>query len=218
MSNLKKELSDLIPAELKAKIKSVYAKFNTPAPVVQTAPVPPAAPVIPAAPAALTETTLQDGTVLKYDTPTLSQGSVVTIVSPEGEMPCPAGEHQLADGTKITVVSQEGKSVVEAVTPAQAPPAAPATQAAEPNHADQIAQISKIINGFESKFSSQENEKKELQKRLNEVEEKFSTLQKDVAAFMVLFNEIADTPSTAPIEAPKNLKGINKFTNRTIAK
>lgn len=95
-------------------IKKAKEKFNigvTPvtaaAPVATPPPVTPPA-VVPPAPAVFADYTLKSGTVVKCDQ--LAVGGTMMI----GEVPAPAGEYELADGTKVTVA--EGGSIT-AVTP-----------------------------------------------------------------------------------------------------
>lgn len=217
--SLKDEINALIPPALKAKFQAVFSRFNLP-------PTPPATqpPVAPQAPTTLTEAALADGTVIKYDTPQLAQGSVVTIVTPEGEMAMPEGEHKLADGTTIKVISKDGKSVVESVTPGQmAPPAEPAQQAAEPNPAEQIVAIQKVLQGYKDQFLAAKTENESLIKKIEAQGAAFTALKKDVVDFMSVFNELVQTPSAQPLEQPKNKHakkfssdGLTKFINRTI--
>lgn len=61
--------------------------------------------------AAVTETTLKDGTKVKID------GEAVTVEGKDGTWgPAPDGEHELADGTKVT--TKDGKVVKPDAAPA----------------------------------------------------------------------------------------------------
>lgn len=51
------------------------------------------------------EGVLADGTIVKFDK--LEAGGIITVVTPDGEIPAPVGEHELEDGT-IIVVAEEG--------------------------------------------------------------------------------------------------------------
>lgn len=51
------------------------------------------------------EGVLADGTIVKFDK--LEAGGMISVVTPDGEIPAPVGEHELEDGT-IVVVSEEG--------------------------------------------------------------------------------------------------------------
>jgi hypothetical protein len=191
----KSEINGLIPAPLKAKFKELFKKFNLP---IQP-PAPPAAPAAaPASPAQLQESTLADGTVVKYDS--LNPGANIVCVTPEGEMPCPEGEHTLQDGTVIKVVNKEGKSVIESVTPSAAPAAAPAAQAAAPDPSAQIAEIKQILQSF----TSQKDEVKTLRETVEAQNKLIEDQRKEVHQFMELFDQVLDLPTAEPVEPPKN--------------
>lgn len=51
------------------------------------------------------EGVLSDGTIVKFDK--LEAGGMISVVTAEGEVPAPVGEHELEDGT-IVVVSEPG--------------------------------------------------------------------------------------------------------------
>lgn len=202
--SLKDEINKLIPDSLKKQIKEVSQKFNQ-APILT--PPPANEP-----PVQLQEATLTDGTVIKYNTPTLAVGSEVTIVSAEGEMPAPEGELTLQDGTIIKVVNQGGKAVVESVTPgAGAPPAAPVQQEAATDVNAKILEIASLLKGFQedtkSKFSVQEN----LNKELAETKKELAELKANFSAFAKVVDEVFSLPSAAPIETPKNKTSLTKI-------
>lgn len=212
-----KELNDKIPADLKVLFKSFLEKFNLPpTPVVATTPAPvaPTVPAQPAAPAVLQEAPLEDGTTIKYDTPTLAVGSIVTIVSPEGEMPAPAGELKLKDGTVIVVVSKDGVSTVESLTPAAAPvapvaPAAPVMNTVDPV----IPQLQTQLKEVQEKFEAVTKEKDELKKQVE-------TNKAEFVEFVGLFSKILDIPSADPINTPANKfqKALDEKANRLTIK
>jgi hypothetical protein len=206
--SLNAELNKLLGPNLVKQIKDLKQKFSS-APLA-----PPANPAQPPVdPVQLQEATLTDGTVIKYNTPTLAAGSEVTVVSPEGEMPAPEGELTLQDGTVIKVVNQDGKSIVESVVPgAGAPPAAPVQQDAAPDLNAKILEIAKLLNGFDAKFSAQEKENKELKDSITAANKETETLKANVAAFLKVFDEVLGTPTAAPIETPKNkVRPLDKY-------
>ena len=51
------------------------------------------------------EGVLADGTIIKFDK--LEAGGTISVVTPDGEIPAPVGEHELEDGT-IIVVTEAG--------------------------------------------------------------------------------------------------------------
>ena len=60
-------------------------------------------------PATLTSGKLSDGTEIKYPGE-LAVGTSVIVVTPEGELPAPDGEHTLEDGT---IIKTEGGNITE---------------------------------------------------------------------------------------------------------
>lgn len=164
----KDKLSKL-PAEAKAALKEL---FSTPV----ITPTQNAAPAIVdpnAAPAP--DLVLEDGTVIKIDTPTLAEGSNILVVTPEGELPAPDGTHKLKTGEEIEV---SGGKVVK-LTPAAVDPnavtntseeMAALTESQNKLTAD-LAQANQTIKALTSKFAEQEKTNTEIKTAL----EKFST-------------------------------------------
>jgi len=86
--------------ELFAAVKD--EKFEDPAPAGQAP--------------SYTEVPLEDGTILKVSA--LEVGGEVILVSPEGEVPAPEGEHKLADGSVLVVKKEGEKAVIAEIKPA----------------------------------------------------------------------------------------------------
>lgn len=204
-----KELNTAIPTDLKVKIKNFLSKFDLVAPVVSpavaTAPLPVSAPIVPAA--TFGESLLSDGvTVLKYSGETLAVGSTVTVITPEGEINAPEGDHTLQDGTVITVVVEGETSVIKAVTPV-----APVAAVAAPPSQD-MQNVLAQVTGFKSQIeSSNEEMVKKFEAQANEIKD----LKNKVSEFVHLFVSVLELPSSAPIEAPRNkFEKTNKIINK----
>lgn len=91
---------------LRDKIKVAFAEFDTPpAPVVEVE-----------AEADYVETTLKSGEAVRA-TPTLAVGSVMSLISPDGDIPAPDGSHTLVDGTQVVVLDGIISEVVESEIP-----------------------------------------------------------------------------------------------------
>lgn len=197
-----KELNNAIPADLKVKIKEFLSKFNTVPPVAVPTPAPAPAP----APVQMGEGKLNDGvTVIKYNTPTLQEGSVVTVVTPEGELAAPEGEHTLEDGTVITVAVENGVSTVTAVK------APEVTEPVAPEMAAQVQAVQNQVTGFSEQlktFASEKQEfasKIELQGKLIEAQKaEIESLKSNVSEFITLFASVLEIPSGNPTETPRN--------------
>jgi len=90
---------------VKDKIKIALAEFDAPAPVAETIEQ-----------ADFVEAVLESGEAVRA-TPTLAVGSVMSLISPDGDIPAPDGSHTLNDGTKVVVLEGVISEVVEAVAP-----------------------------------------------------------------------------------------------------
>lgn len=105
----------------------------------------PITPVVTPTPAAMTEAKLKDGTVIKYDAPTLVEGVTVMVVGTDlTELPAPDGDWELEDGTIITTVG--GKiTAIQAV--AAVDPAAPVVQSATPEPNKLVEALKTLMEG-----------------------------------------------------------------------
>ena len=144
------------------------------------------------------EGVLADGTIVKFDK--LEAGGMISVVTPDGEIPAPVGEHELEDGT-IVVVLEEGiiaevKMVeadeneveveVEMSEEDETPIVAEEEVIAEPQ-VDRFAEISEAFNS-----------------KLAEVESKVDLLNdvtKKLVEFMDAFAKVETAQET---QAPKN--------------
>ena len=91
---------------LRDKIKVAFSEYDTPpAPVVDEVEA-----------ADYVETTLESGEAVRA-TPTLAVGSVMSLISPDGDIPAPDGSHTLVDGTQVVVLDGVISEVVESKIP-----------------------------------------------------------------------------------------------------
>jgi hypothetical protein len=162
------------------------------------------------APVKLGETTLQDGTVVKYTGDSLAVGSELTLVTPEGEVPAPEGDHILADGSTVTVSIQDGKSVVSALVPVD--PAAVSEDMKSEVNKQVSERITKVVEKFESQFAAQKIEIENLKLKLGKV----SATVINNTDMLIAFSEVE---TSEPIENPSNTTGtkrtkaLDKFLN-----
>lgn len=163
---------------LRDKIKVAFAEFDTPpAPVVEVE-----------AEADYVETTLESGEAVRA-TPTLAVGSVLSLISPEGDIPAPDGSHTLTDGTKVVVLEGVISEVVEAVAPvAEASP-------------DEIAMKEQI----ETLKTENETLKLSIAENKEAMELKFAELETKIAShnkINELLNEAFVALSEVPVSTP----------------
>lgn len=168
---------------LRDKIKVAFAEFDTPpAPVAEVE-----------AAADFVESTLESGEAVRA-TPTLAVGSVLSLISPEGDIPAPDGSHTLTDGTQVVVLDGIISEVVEAVAPeAQASP-------------DEIAmkeQIEKLKSENETlKLSIVENTKA-IELKFAELETKIANHNKINELLNEAFVALSETPVSTPSQPVK---------------
>ena len=135
------------------------------------------------------EGVLADGTIVKFDK--LEVGGVISIVTDEGEVPAPVGEHELEDGTIIVIV--EAGIIAEVKAMKEEEVAEVEVEVVEEMSADVVnydAKFQEISEAFNSKMSEIETKVTSL----NEVTKK-------LIEFMEAFATIESAPES---QAPKN--------------
>lgn len=189
--NDKKTFKDLVNSILSPEQKETFAKafkFETPIPVVE--PVNNAAPQT--VPPVAGEIKTKDGTVVKYSTPSpMPNETIVTVVTPDGELPAPAGEHELENGDKITV--GEAGILVEYEPAEVVAPVAPVTQEA----------MDAAVNDVNAKLEIANKTISALVARFDAVEKDNTELKSTLATFSKTFTELLNTPMANPIVAPE---------------
>lgn len=184
----KEAVNKILSAEQKAELKGLFT-FNTPVPVVEPENTPVAEPVV------MGEAKLVDGTIVKYDTPELVIGSMLTVVTPDGEFPAPAGEHTLENGTVVTV-DETGK-VIEIATKEEETPevvveaSAPVAMAVTPEEKQAI--IDEVMAIFEPRLKALEDAILVSQAASSELKNKFSE-----------FGKLLDLPTNEPTKVIEN--------------
>lgn len=188
----KEAVNKILSVEQKTELKELFT-FNTPVPVVAPENTPVAEPVV------MGEAKLVDGTIVKYDTPELVIGSMITVVTPDGEFPAPAGEHTLENGTVVTV-DETGK-VIEIEVKEETPEviveaSAPVAMAVTPEEKQAI--IDEVIAMFEPRIKALEDAILVSQAASSELQSKFSE-----------FGKLLDLPTNEPTKVVES-----KFQNK----
>lgn len=178
----KEAVNKILSVEQKTELKDLFS-FNTPVPVVAPENTPVAEPVI------MGEAKLVDGTIVKYDTPELVIGSMITVVTPDGEFPAPVGEHTLENGTIVTV-DETGKVIEIEVKEEETPevivePVAPVAMAVTPEEKQAI--MDEVIAMFEPRLKALEDAILVSQASTSELQSKFSE-----------FGKLLDLPTNEP--------------------
>jgi hypothetical protein len=189
--NDKKTFKDLVNSILSPEQKETFAKafkFETPIPVVE--PVNNAAPET--VPPVAGEIKTKDGTVVKYSTPTpMPNETIVTVVTPDGELPAPAGDHELENGDEITV--GEAGLLLEYETAEIVEPVAPVTQEA----------MDAAVSDVNAKLEIANKTISALVARFDAVEKDNTELKSTLATFSKTFTDLLNTPMANPIVTPE---------------
>tara|TARA_R110000868_G_scaffold136447_1_gene349392 strand:+ start:7126 stop:7689 length:564 start_codon:yes stop_codon:yes gene_type:complete len=128
---------------------------------------------------------LADGTIVKFDK--LEVGGLVSVVTPDGEVPAPVGEHELEDGTVIVIAEAGVISEVRLVEMLDEV-IVEEEMAIEPvNYDSKFEEISQLYN---SKFS-------EVEARINSLND----ITKKIVEFMDAFAQVESAVET---QKPKN--------------
>jgi len=137
----------------------------------------------------LMEGVLADGTIVKFDK--LEAGGMISVVTPDGEVPAPVGEHELEDGTMIVVA--EAGVIAEVKMPEQEPESEveiSVESGVVKEEKMQEDKFAEITEQFDSKLSAIEA-KVELQ----------SNAIKQLVEFMETYAKVETAEET---QAPKN--------------
>ena len=166
----------MTPQEALLKIKAMFAEAQ-PSPVAAT----------------FAEYVLASGAKVMIDK--LELGGKVSLVDEMGnEAPAPAGEHYLADGTKI--VLDETSTIVEVVAPEVEMPEVEAPEAE-----NEVEMMKKKIATMEAQLEELKNGKAATEVKMQENAEKFSKAINELTDVVI---ELTKTPSAQPT-APKEV-------------
>jgi len=130
-----------------------------------------------------TDITLKDGTVAKVDN--MAVGGVVMI----GEAPAPAGEHELADGSKIVI--GEGGVIME-IMPASAP-----AMPESPDFSEQFKAYDEKLTAYESKFTEHIN-------AYNQMSQEFAQTKDQLKQLVALVGQLIETPTAETVTGNKS--------------
>lgn len=152
------------------------------------APPPPAATAAPVVAEAV-KAKLKDGTEVSVSE--MVAGGVVMI----GMAPAPAGEHELEDGTKITV--GEG-GVITAIVPA--------TQAAPPpaDYTKEFASVNEKLTGYEQKFAGYESKFTAYETKFAEQATAIAKAQAMNEKLFAIVEKLAEAPTADPASTSGN--------------
>ena len=139
------------------------------------------------------EVPLADGSILKY-TGDLAAGSKCVLVTAEGEVPAPEGEHKLADGSTIVVKKEGEESVISEIKPAE-----------EMKDQAILAAIQKALEPITKEFEAFKSENKKLKTEFEATKLKLSERSSQLKELSTVVAEMA-----AIVTEPIQKNNINK--------
>lgn len=174
----------MTPLEALLQIKQMFAEM----PPVAPSEAPVEAPMEPVAPE-YKEYVLKSGAKVKIDK--LEVGGNVVLVDDMGnESPAPQGEHELADGTIITL--DENSVIVEIASPVEE----------TPEEEPQVDMAAQKIAELEAQIEELKKGKKGQEVKMAEVEAKFSQAIQELSDVVI---GLINTPSAEATEKPKQV-------------
>lgn len=143
----------------KTKLKETFAAFSK------------AVKELFAEPLKMVSAKLVDGTSVEAEGETLTEGTILYVITEEGKVEAPAGEHQLEDGT-IVVVSEGGK--IESVTtkPVEVEDKKDEEMKAVKGEIDSLkSQLAEVLSKFSAQTVELEKSKEAISKMYDVVKE-----------------------------------------------
>jgi hypothetical protein len=180
--NLNETINNILPSDLKAKLKSAFMQFGAePVAVAQEEPI------------KMAEIKLVDGNVVSVEGEFVV-GAKIYLVTPEGLVVAPNGEHTAEDGTVITVLD----GVIAEV-------------ASKEEEAPEMPEEMSEINKLKTEMASMLAELKSLKASFEKQNE---TSKLTLSAI----NKIIETPVTEPVEMKVDFSSLSPYQKHKLAK
>jgi hypothetical protein len=180
--NLNETINNILPSDLKAKLKSAFMQFGAePVAVAQEEPI------------KMAEIKLVDGNVVSVEGEFVV-GAKIYLVTPEGLVVAPNGEHTAEDGTVITVMD----GVIAEV-------------ASKEEEAPEMPEEMSEINKLKTEMAS-------MAKELASLKASFEKQNETSKLTLSAINKIIETPVTEPIEAKVDFSSLSPYQKHKLAK
>jgi len=180
--NLNETINNILPTELKAKLKSAFMQFaETPVTEPQQEPI------------KMAEIKLVDGNVVSVEGEFVV-GAKIFLVTPEGLVPAPTGEHTAEDGTVITVMD----GVIAEV-------------ASKEEEASEMPEEMSEINKLKTEMAS-------MLAELNSLKASFEKQNETSKLTLSAINKIIETPVAEPVEMKVDFSTLTAYQKHKLAK
>ena len=180
--NLNETINNILPSELKAKLKSAFMQFSE-APVTEPQPEP----------IKMAEIKLVDGNVVSVEGEFVV-GAKIFLVTPEGLVVAPNGEHTAEDGTVITVMDGV---IAEVASKEEEAPEMP----------EEMSEINKLKTEMASMLAE-----------LNSLKASFEKQNETSKLTLSAINKIIETPVAEPVEMKVDFSTLTAYQKHKLAK
>ena len=180
--NLNETINNILPSELKAKLKSAFMQFaETPVTEPQQEPI------------KMAEIKLVDGNVVSVEGEFVV-GAKIFLVTPEGLVPAPTGEHTAEDGTVVTVLD----GVITEIE---------AKEVETPEMPEEMSEINKLKTEMASMLAE-----------LNSLKASFEKQNETSKLTLSAINKIIETPVAEPVEMKVDFSTLTAYQKHKLAK
>jgi len=180
--NLNETINNILPTELKAKLKSAFMQFaETPVTEPQQEPI------------KMAEIKLVDGNVVSVEGEFVV-GAKIFLVTPEGLVPAPTGEHTAENGTVITVLDGV---IAEVASKEEEAPEMP----------EEMSEINKLKTEMASMLAE-----------LNSLKASFEKQNETSKLTLSAINKIIETPVAEPVEMKVDFSTLTAYQKHKLAK
>lgn len=183
--NLNETINNILPSDLKAKLKSAFMQFAETPMVAEVAKE--------QEPIKMAEIKLVDGNVVSVEGEFIV-GAKIFLVTPEGLVVAPNGEHTAEDGTVITVLDGV---ITEVASKEEEAPEMP----------EQMSEINKLKTEMASMLAE-----------LNSLKAEFAKQNETSKLTLSAINKIIETPVAEPVEMKVDFSTLTAYQKHKLAK
>ena len=183
--NLNETINNILPSELKAKLKSAFMQFAETPMVAEVAKE--------QEPIKMAEIKLVDGNVVSVEGEFVV-GAKIFLVTPEGLVVAPNGEHTAEDGTVITVMDGV---IAEVASKEEEAPEMP----------EEMSEINKLKTEMASMLAE-----------LNSLKAEFTKQNETSKLTLSAINKIIETPVAEPVEMKVDFSTLTAYQKHKLAK
>ena len=183
--NLNETINNILPSELKAKLKSAFMQFAETPMVAEVAKE--------QEPIKMAEIKLVDGNVVSVEGEFVV-GAKIFLVTPEGLVVAPNGEHTAEDGTVVTVLD----GVITEIE---------AKEVETPEMPEEMSEINKLKTEMASMLAE-----------LNSLKASFEKQNETSKLTLSAINKIIETPVAEPVEMKVDFSTLTAYQKHKLAK